>query len=210
VLFSAQDWDELETSLRSCKKCPLAENRTNVVVGEGNRSAELMFVGEAPGADEDIQGRPFVGKAGQLLDKIFEVVGLDRKEVYITNTVKCRPPGNRVPNNQEMTACAPFLEMQIELVNPAALIALGSTALTWFLGKGYAITKARGKWYRWRYRFVFAVFHPSYLLRNPSRKKGSPKWYMWQDMLHLMEVYGRIKNGERIDSILKDYPERLG
>ena len=140
------NWEELEKSIINCNKCKLCANRTNIVFGTGNKQADIMFIGEGPGADEDAQGEPFVGKAGQLMDKAFEGLGIKREKVYIANIVKCRPPSNRVPEKDEAEACLNYLRNQVVLINPAIIVLLGSTALKNILGEEYSISKMRGKW----------------------------------------------------------------
>lgn len=188
--------DEIERKISICKNCRLALNRKNVVPGEGNPNAILMFIGEGPGADEDVQGKPFVGKAGQLLTKILECVNISRSEVYITNVVKCRPPNNRVPFLDEMEACKEFLYNQIKIIKPKIIGALGSTAAKFLLGENIGnISKIRGNWYDFDENIkVMPLYHPSYLLRNPSKEPGSPKYQMWQDIKKLNEMYRVLKN----------------
>lgn len=140
------NWEELEQSIIDCKKCKLCQNRTNIVFGTGNKNAEVMFIGEGPGADEDKEGKPFVGKAGKLMNEAFKGLGINREEVYIANIVKCRPPSNRVPNEDETVACLDYLRNQVMLLKPKIIVLLGSTALKNTLGKEYGITSTRGKW----------------------------------------------------------------
>ncbi len=173
----------LEERTRSCTKCPLATTRTHVVFGEGNPNADVLFIGEGPGEVEDQTGRPFVGPAGQKLDEVFSSVGIDRADIYIGNVVKCRPPGNRVPSRAEMETCFPFLESQIAFIKPALIVTLGNTATQWLMPEIPGITKSHGNFFMWRGGIlVFPMFHPSYLLRNPSREKGSPKYLTWLDI----------------------------
>ena len=173
----------LRPRVEECTMCPLGRSRKHAVFGEGNPSANVMFVGEGPGEAEDETGQPFVGPAGKKLDEVFASVGISRSDLFITNVVKCRPPNNRVPSKMEMQACFPFLEAQIALVNPSLIVTLGNVATQWLLEDVPGITKARGKLYSWRGGIqVFPMFHPSYLLRNPSRAKGSPKYLAWQDV----------------------------
>jgi len=176
----------LETLARraqECQRCGLAQTRTHLVFGEGNPQSDLMFVGEGPGEVEDQTGRPFVGPAGQLLTQILASVGLDRDEVYITNVVKCRPPGNRVPTRQEMESCWDWLAAQIALIRPLIIVPLGNAATQRLLGRAEGIGQLRGRFYRWKGGVeVFPMFHPSFLLRNPSKKKGSPKYLTWLDI----------------------------
>jgi len=173
----------LEARVKACTKCPLSETRTNVVFGEGNPHASVMFVGEGPGEVEDQTGRPFVGPAGQKLTEVLASVGIKREDVYITNVVKCRPPGNRVPTKREMEVCWPYLEAQIALIKPSLIVTLGNTPTQWLVPSAAGITKVRGTFLSWRGGIkVFPMFHPSYLLRNPSRAKGSPKYLTWLDI----------------------------
>jgi DNA polymerase len=180
-------WAELEAETKRCKKCAeLARTRRNVVFGVGNPQAELMFIGEAPGADEDAQGEPFVGRAGQLLTKIIEAMGLRREEVYIANVLKCRPPENRTPLPEETANCLPYLQKQIEMIRPKVIVALGATALRVLLDIQIGITKMRGNWYAYRDIPIMPTFHPAYLLRNPPAKKE-----VWQDMKAVLARLGR-------------------
>jgi uracil-DNA glycosylase family 4 len=177
-----------------CAKCPnLVASRQTVVFGVGNPDAQLMFVGEAPGADEDAQGEPFVGAAGQLLTKIIQATGLARADVYIANILKCRPDtpgqtsGNRKPTPAEMTTCIPYLHEQIDLIRPKVLVALGATAVEGLLGKTVGITKLRGTWQTYRGTPLMPTYHPAYLLRNQAM---SEKRRVWEDMLAVMEKLG--------------------
>lgn len=181
----------LRTRALACVKCPhLASSRKNVVFGVGNIDSPLMFVGEAPGADEDELGEPFVGKAGQLLTKIIETMGLSRAEVYIANILKCRPDtpgessGNRKPTPGEMATCIPYLHEQIDLIQPKVLVALGGTAVEGLLGKTTGITRLRGNWKSYRNIPLMPTYHPAYLLRNQAL---SEKRHVWEDMLQVME-----------------------
>jgi DNA polymerase len=177
----------LEAETKRCKKCSeLARTRRNVVFGVGNPQTELMFIGEAPGADEDAQGEPFVGRAGQLLTKIIEAMGMKREEVYIANVLKCRPPENRTPLPDETANCLPYLEKQIELIRPKVIVALGATALRALLDIQIGITKMRGNWYTYRDIPIMPTFHPAYLLRNPPAKKE-----VWEDMKAVLAKLGR-------------------
>ena len=161
-----------------CRRCKLHTlGRRQVVFGVGNPNADLMFVGEAPGADEDIQGEPFVGRAGQLLTKIIEAIGLKRSDVYIANVIKCRPPGNRNPEPDEVERCEPFLFRQIDMVKPKVIVALGKFAAQSLLKTNDPITRLRGREYRFRSAILMPTFHPAYLLRNPSSKRE-----VWEDM----------------------------
>ena len=175
--------DTLEPRVKQCTRCPLSETRTNIVFGEGDSHARVVLVGEGPGEVEDQTGKPFVGPAGQKLDEVLASVGITREEVYITNVVKCRPPGNRVPTKKEMEACLPYLEAQIALINPGLIITLGNTPTQWLFPSASGITGIRGTFLPWRGGIqLFPMFHPSYLLRYPSRAKGSPKYLTWLDI----------------------------
>jgi DNA polymerase len=174
-----------------CVKCAnLASSRKNVVFGVGNIDAQLMFVGEAPGADEDEQGEPFVGRAGELLTKIIQAMGLQRSDVYIANILKCRPDtpgqssGNRKPTPEEMATCVPYLHEQIDIIRPRVLVGLGATAIEGLLGKTIGITKLRGHWKAYRGTPLMPTYHPAYLLRNQAM---SEKRRVWEDMLAVME-----------------------
>jgi len=161
-----------------CRRCKLHTlGRTKVVFGVGNPNADLMFVGEGPGADEDIQGEPFVGRAGQLLTKIIEAIGMKRSDVYIANVIKCRPPGNRNPEPDEVEQCEPFLFRQVDMVKPKVIVALGKFAAQSLLKTSDPITRLRGREYRFRSAILMPTFHPAYLLRNPSSKRE-----VWEDM----------------------------
>ncbi len=180
--------EALAERAQGCQRCGLARTRTHLVFGEGDPQADLMFVGEGPGEVEDQTGRPFVGPAGQLLTQILGSVGLKRDEVYITNVVKCRPPGNRVPTRQEMEACWDWLAAQIALIRPLIIVTLGNAATQKLLGRTEGIGQLRGRFYRWKGGIeVFPMFHPSFLLRNPSKKKGSPKYLTWLDIQAVKE-----------------------
>jgi len=181
----------LREQVLACVKCPhLVSSRRTVVFGVGNPNADLMFVGEAPGADEDEQGEPFVGKAGQLLTRIIETMGLSREKVYIGNILKCRPDtpgqsaGNRKPTGEEMQTCIPWLHQQIDLIRPKVLVALGATAVEGLLGKTVGITRLRGNWQTYRGIPLMPTYHPAYLLRNQAL---SEKRKVWEDMLAVME-----------------------
>jgi uracil-DNA glycosylase len=184
----------LRARVMACVKCAhLASSRKNVVFGVGNPDAQLMFVGEAPGADEDAQGEPFVGRAGELLTKIIQATGLQRGDVYIANILKCRPDtpgqasGNRKPTPDEMATCIPFLHEQIDLIKPRVLVALGATAVEGLLGKTVGITRLRGQWKEYRGIPLMPTYHPAYLLRNQA---VSEKRKVWEDMLAVMERLG--------------------
>ena len=167
----------LEAFLAGCPRCKLSKTRTNIVFGQGSPTAELMFVGEAPGRDEDEQGVPFVGRAGQLLTKIIEAIGRKRQDVYIANVLKCRPPNNRNPEADEVASCRPFLEEQIRLISPRVLVTLGSFAAQAVLETDESISRLRGRWQSAHGVRVMPTFHPAFLLRSPERKKD-----VWEDM----------------------------
>ena len=173
----------LENKCTSCVKCSLSPTRQNVVFGRGNPDAELFIIGEGPGQQEDEQGLAFVGRAGKMLDAAFSAVGLDtNKDCYVSNIVKCRPPNNRKPSTAEIEACMPWLNEQVNLLKPKIIILAGSTAVQSFLGINEPISKIRGQWIEKDNIKYMPIFHPSYLLRNPSKNKGKPKWLTWQDL----------------------------
>ena len=173
----------LENKCTSCVKCSLSTTRQNVVFGRGNPDAELFIIGEGPGQQEDEQGLAFVGRAGKMLDAAFSAVGLDtNKDCYVSNIVKCRPPNNRKPSTAEIEACMPWLNEQVNLLKPKIIILAGSTAVQSFLGINEPISKIRGQWIQKDNIKYMPIFHPSYLLRNPSKIKGKPKWLTWQDL----------------------------
>jgi DNA polymerase len=198
---------ELRQRALACVRCPnLAAARKNVVFGVGDINAQLMFIGEAPGADEDDQGEPFVGKAGQLLTRIIQAMGLTRDSVYIGNILKCRPDtpgqasGNRKPTPEEMQTCIPYLHEQIDLIRPRVIVALGGTAVEGLLGKTIGITKLRGQWRTYRGIPLMPTYHPAYLLRNQSL---SEKRRIWEDMLQVMERLGLPISQKQRDYFLK-------
>ena len=186
--------NKIKTKCINCNKCELAKTRNNVVFSDGKVNNKLMLIGEAPGYYEDMQGKPFVGKAGQLLDKVFASVGLSReKDVYICNTIKCRPPENRDPLPEEKNACREYLDAQIDILQPRIILLCGRVAVQSFLDTNLGITKLRGKWFEGpNFSKMMPIFHPSYLLRNDSREKGSPKWLMWQDIQEIKKVYDQM------------------
>ena len=189
-----QKLNEIENACRSCKKCSLCNSRTNIVFGDGVPNEKIMLIGEAPGFNEDQQGKPFVGRSGKLLDDILASVGFFRdKNIYICNTVKCRPPENRNPLPEEKIACRGFLDKQLELLKPKIIILCGAVAVNSMLDTKLGITKIRGQWFDGIYGAkMMPIFHPSYLLRNPSRNVGSPKWLMWQDIQEIRKVYDTL------------------
>lgn len=174
---SSETFEQIWTDIGDCTRCPLHERRTNIVHTEGNRRARLMFVGEAPGADEDTQARPFVGRAGQLLTKIIEAIGFKRDDVLIGNVNRCRPPGNRPPTSEEATMCKPFLLREIAAVQPDVIVVLGNTAMRNLLDIKQGITRVRGQFQDYHGVKVMPTFHPAYLLRDPSKKQET-----WQDL----------------------------
>jgi len=169
--------EEVWRELRDCQRCKLHRSRSRIVFGEGNEDAKLMLIGEGPGYDEDLQGRPFVGKAGQLLTRILQSVQIERKEVYITNIVKCRPPGNRTPEPDEIKSCFPFLLKQIQIIQPRVICALGTVSAQTLLQTDTKITSLRGKSFEFLGIKVFPTYHPAFLLRNPDKKRE-----VWEDI----------------------------
>ncbi|HEK85586.1 MAG TPA: uracil-DNA glycosylase [Candidatus Aminicenantes bacterium] len=180
------EWDKLIHQIMVCRFCPLYKTRTKVVPGEGDRRARLMFVGEAPGRDEDLQGRPFVGRAGQLLTKIIQAMGLSRSQVYIANVIKCRPPENRTPKPEEIKACSPYLLKQIELIKPKVIVALGKVAVDFLLPGAKSMSEVRGNFGEFSGIPVMPTFHPSYLVRNEGNKEI--KKMVWEDMKKVMKL----------------------
>ena len=177
-----ENLEDLENSIKGCNKCKLCNGRKNIVFGVGNENADIMFIGEGPGADEDAQGIPFVGKAGQLMNKAFEGIGLKRDDVYIANIVKCRPPQNRNPEKDEVEACINYLRNQVMIVKPKIIVLLGSVALKNILGEEYSITKIRGNWIERKGIWYMPTFHPAALLRDESKKLD-----FWRDLKRIME-----------------------
>ncbi|KUO63904.1 MAG: DNA polymerase [Gracilibacter sp. BRH_c7a] len=185
--------DELSREIAGCTKCRLHLNRTNTVPGEGNPSARVMFIGEAPGADEDKQGRPFVGKAGQLLDKALNALDFNReKNFYICNICKCRPENNRTPADDEAEACLPFLRNQVALVKPKIIVCLGATSLKYIIDKQARITSVRGTWFERKGYYITATFHPAALFRDESKKR-----LFWEDLKKVKEKYDEIISFEQ-------------
>lgn len=178
--------EAIRADLGDCTRCPLHEKRLNIVFGEGNPNARLMFVGEGPGADEDRQGRPFVGKAGQLLTRMIQAMNLDRSDVYIANVVKCRPPGNRTPHRVEMDTCFPFLERQIAAISPSAIVALGKTATSALLMSDDPISRMRGRFHDRQGIPVMPTYHPSFLLREEADRKYKAE--AWADLKEVMAL----------------------
>lgn len=175
--------DYFAKAISGCTLCRLSQSRRQVVFGVGNPQAELMFIGEAPGQEEDIQGEPFVGRAGQLLTKIIEAMGLKRQDVYIANVNKCRPPNNRAPLPDEMATCRPYLMRQLDMVKPKVICLLGATAVKGLLDSKESITRLRGRFIKWRGMLVMPTFHPAYLLRNPNDKR-----FVWEDVQKIRDV----------------------
>ncbi len=190
--------EQIRQKCAACQKCALCQTRTKSVFSGGIPNHKLMLIGEAPGFFEDQQGEPFVGKAGQLLDKIFESVGLSRqKDVYICNTIKCRPPDNRDPLPQEKEACREYLDAQLDILKPKIILLCGKVALKSFVNTDLGITKVRGKWFDGpNGAKMMPIFHPSYLLRNAQKTVGSPKWLMWQDIQEIKRVYDTLSGGD--------------
>lgn len=190
-LFEAVDKVKDDTLLKiredigDCTRCRLHKGRHKIVFGDGNPKAELVFIGEGPGADEDMQGLPFVGRAGKLLTQMIEAMGLQRKDVYICNVVKCRPPENRAPEPDEVTTCSPYLLRQIDVIQPKVIVCLGAVAAKTLLETTRGISQFRGEWLQWRGRKLMATYHPAYLLRNPNAKGE-----VWKDLQKVMAELG--------------------
>lgn len=182
-----ETWEELEESIRDCRKCKLCTTRKNIVFGCGNKKADIMMIGEGPGADEDMQGIPFVGKAGKLMNQAFKGVDINREDIYIANIVKCRPPQNRVPEQDEANACLNYLRNQVLLVKPKIIVLLGSTALKNILGKEYGITSSRGKWIEKKEISYMPTWHPAALLRDENKKIE-----FWTDLKQVINKYEEI------------------
>ena len=182
------NWEDLEKSISNCKKCKLCTNRNNIVFGQGNKNADIMLIGEGPGADEDRLGQPFVGKAGKLMNSAFEGLGIKREELYIANIVKCRPPANRVPEADEAEACLDYLRNQVILVKPKIIVLLGSTALKNILGKEYSITASRGRWIEKKGIYYMPTWHPAALLRDENKKIE-----FWRDLKLVIKRYEELE-----------------
>jgi uracil-DNA glycosylase len=182
------NWEELIRHCEHCTRCPLCETRKHVVVGRGSRNAPMMFVGEGPGQQEDEQGIPFVGRAGQLLGHLLEALGITEDDYYIANIVKCRPPGNRAPNDDEANACLPYLRAQVKLIMPKIIVCMGATAAKYIIDKNVKITQIRGQWREQKGFYIMPVFHPAALLRDPSKKI-----LMWEDFKKIKEKLDEIK-----------------
>ena len=191
-------WAQLYEELSGCQRCRLCEHRTNVVPGEGNPNARLMFIGEGPGQEEDRQGRPFVGRSGELLTRMIHAIGIERSEVYICNVVKCRPPQNRNPEPDEAEACLNYLRAQVALVRPKVIVLLGKVACRYTLGEEIFITRDHGRWFERKGTWFIPTFHPSALLRDPTKKRDA-----WDDfqkvrakLKEISESEGDKSNGE--------------
>ncbi len=192
--FENDSFEQIRKDIHACQLCGLCKSRKNVVPGIGNEHAKLVLIGEAPGADEDIQGIPFVGKAGKHLDKILAAAGFKKEELYICNILKCRPPNNRDPNLGEMKVCTPFLQRQLALIKPKLIGCLGNISAHYVISPSIpGITRIRGQWFDSIFGIpTFAMYHPSYLIRSESREKGSPNWQMWQDIKALKAKYDSL------------------
>ncbi|MCX7885436.1 MAG: uracil-DNA glycosylase [Caloramator sp.] len=173
---------EVSEIIKTCNKCPLCNKRKNVVFGEGNINTKIMFIGEGPGEEEDNTGRPFVGKAGQLLTKMLAAIELKREDVYIANIVKCRPPNNRVPLEEEVVKCLPYLRYQVSIIKPKIIVCLGATSSKYIIKNDIRITKDRGIWYKKGNFYIIPTYHPAALLRDPSKKKEA-----WEDFKNIRE-----------------------
>ncbi|MCY6959173.1 uracil-DNA glycosylase [Clostridium brassicae] len=182
-------WRELHKECMECHKCELGDTRTNMVLGEGNPKAKIMFIGEAPGADEDRLGRPFVGRAGQLFEKGVQALNLMReRDFYITNICKCRPKNNRTPYEEEANECIPYLRNQVALIKPKIIVCLGATAMKYILGSDWRITRDRGKWVERKGYFITCTFHPSAVLRDDNKK-----FSFWEDLKSIKNKYDEIE-----------------
>ena len=192
--FENDSFDQIRKDIGICQLCGLCKTRKNVVPGVGNEHAKLVLIGEAPGADEDIQGIPFVGKAGKHLDKILAAAGFKKEDLYICNILKCRPPNNRDPNLAEMKVCTPYLQRQLALIKPKLIGCLGNISAHYVISPSIpGITRIRGQWFNSIFGIpAFAMYHPSYLIRSESREKGSPNWQMWQDIRALKAKYDSV------------------
>lgn len=179
--------DELQLMVNRCHRCFLSQTRTNVVFGEGNTKAKMIFIGEGPGYNEDKMGRPFVGRAGQLLDKMIEAIGLKREDIYITNIVKCRPPNNRNPLEEESNTCIEFLRWQVKIIDPNIIVCLGAVAARNIIDKDFRITKERGIWFNRGKYSIIATYHPAALLRDQGKKREA-----WEDFKNIRKKYEQI------------------
>lgn len=196
IRYPDDDIDSLKEKALKCSRCNLRRGASQVVMGEGTAINKVMFIGEGPGAEEDRLGRPFVGRAGQLLNRIFKAVGIKRREVYISNIVKCRPPNNRVPEIKESDCCTAILAAEIRIIDPKVIVPLGSTALKYLIDEKASITRMRGKWIQRGKYYFFPTFHPSYLLRNEHLKK-----YAWHDFKVIKKAIIRINELKEKDQL---------
>ncbi len=182
-----QSLEAIAAHIAVCRSCPLGQTRNRAVPGEGKTDGpDILFVGEGPGADEDAQGRPFVGSAGQLLAKMIEAMGYQREEIFVTNVVKCCPPNKRTPLPEEMETCLPYLQQQIRLLKPKVIVGLGATAIKGLLGKTAGVSRLRGTWQEYEGIKLMPTYHPTYLIRDPSKKKA-----VWQDLQQVLKELGR-------------------
>ena len=188
------NWEEFENMCLNCQKCPLCETRHNVVIGRGSKTADIMFVGEGPGEQEDLTGQPFVGAAGQLLDKMLTAAGLDEKDYYIANVVKCRPPYNRDPQENEQAACINYLRRQFLMVRPKIIVCLGRIAAKALINPDFKITKERGVWIERKGIYMTETFHPSAVLRDMSKKRPA-----WEDMKSIRQKLMEVRGEKNID-----------
>jgi uracil-DNA glycosylase len=191
---AAEELAKLQAAAKECRKCRLADTRHSVVVGEGNPYADIVVIGEAPGADEDASGRPFVGRSGQLLGKILQAVHFEREEVYICNILKCRPPGNRNPLEDEIGFCMPWLLRQLEIIKPKIILILGKVAANTILANNLSMGNMRGKLIRWKEFDCFVTYHPAALLRNPNWKHAC-----WEDVQLMRRHYEKLRESETLD-----------
>lgn len=183
-----RSWEQLEGACYNCTKCKLYERRTNVVIGSGNKNSDIMFVGEGPGEQEDLQGIPFVGPAGKLLDKMFNSIGFNRDEIYVTNIVKCRPPGNRDPQQDEKDSCLNYLRYQLLLIQPKIIVCLGRIAAQAIISPAFKITKERGAWYERKGYLMIATYHPSAILRDDTKMP-----YAYDDLKNIKQKYDEMR-----------------
>lgn len=185
------EWQELQSDCNNCKKCNLYKNRRQVVFGRGNKQADLLFIGEGPGENEDISGEPFVGAAGTLLTSLFRGLSIQENDYYITNIVKCRPPGNRIPLDEEAELCLPYLRKQVMLIKPKIIVCLGSTAMKYIVDRHSKISMIRGKWIEKKAFSIMPTFHPAALLRDESKKV-----LLWEDIKQVRYRLEKIRSGE--------------
>ena len=186
------NWDQLISECTNCHKCSLGGTRTNIVIGRGNVNAPMMFIGEGPGEQEDLKGLPFVGPAGKLLDLLLEALLIKEEDYYIANIVKCRPPMNRVPSDEEADRCLPFLRNQVALIKPKIIVCLGATSMKYIIDKTAKITQIRGQWIERKGYWIMPTFHPAALLRDESKKI-----LMWEDFKKVVEKLEEVKNGQQ-------------